>query len=309
MLTKQYKLTYPQLTATFAVTAMLLLAACQPSQLTKPAANAVGAAKTAVATVATAAPNAQMTDSITASDQTIKNGEVTIAKVMSEGPAWLDIYTDNNGQPGDVIGHAAIKVGENDNVAVQIDQTKATPTLYAMLHSDLGKVGTYEFPGVDVPVMMNNKIVDSTFTLSGLAMKPATPAQAVKPAAPATGAQPAETMIMLRKDAKLGDILTDAKGMTLYLFTKDTTEKSTCSGGCMTKWPAFTVKDASVKITGDTALTGTFATIKRDDGTFQVTYDGHPLYYYAEDKIAGDVKGQGVGTNWFALHADGKAVS
>ncbi|MEZ4656174.1 MAG: hypothetical protein R2911_01225 [Caldilineaceae bacterium] len=285
---------------TLPVAGMLLLAACQPLQT-----NRTGAATGG--NTAKPAAIAQMTDSISVSDQTIKNGEVTIAKVVSQGPAWIDIYTDNNGKVGDVIGHAAIKNGENANVLVQIDQTKATPTLFAMLHSDLGKVGTYEFPGADVPVMVNGKDVQSSFKLSGLTAQPAKPAAVAQPAQPA--AQPAEMMVMLHKDAKFGDILTDAKGMTLYLFTKDTANMSTCSGDCLTKWPAFTLKDATMKIMGDKGLTGAFASFKRDDGTFQVTYDGHPLYYYYEDKAPGDVNGQGVGEVWFALHADGKAAS
>ncbi len=78
------------------------------------------------------------------------------------------IHADNNGQPGTVIGHAAVQDGVNKDVQVQIDTAQATPTLYAMLHTDAGAVGTYEFPGPDAPVQVNGQTVVQPFNVSGL---------------------------------------------------------------------------------------------------------------------------------------------
>jgi predicted lipoprotein with Yx(FWY)xxD motif len=110
----------------------------------------------------------------------------------------------------------------------------------------------------------------------------------------------ADTTVMVAQDAKLGPILTDPKGMTVYLFTKDTPGSGTsaCYGGCATAWPPLLA-------TGDLSLPagtpGTLATITRTDGAKQVTYNGAPLYYYATDKVAGDTTGQNVGKVWFVV--------
>jgi predicted lipoprotein with Yx(FWY)xxD motif len=99
-------------------------------------------------------------------------------------------------------------------------------------------------------------------------------------------------------DATAGKYLTGEGGMTLYIFKKDTAGKSNCSGGCAGNWPPF-VLEAGETVNGAAGVTGTFATIARDDGSMQVTYNGAPLYYYAADSKAGDVTGQGVGSVWF----------
>jgi hypothetical protein len=96
-------------------------------------------------------------------DQSIKDGAVSIEEVLSNGPGWLVIHADSKGAPGPVIGYAAAPDGLSLNLAVKIDVKKATPTLYAMLHTDAGKVGTYEFPGADVPVMVDGKMVSPPF--------------------------------------------------------------------------------------------------------------------------------------------------
>lgn len=106
------------------------------------------------------------------------------------------------------------------------------------------------------------------------------------------------------QDAKLGSYLTGENGKTLYIFTKDTGGVSTCSGACATKWPPFIIA-AGDTIKGGGDVTGTFATIKRDDGSMQVTYQGAPLYYFAPDTKAGDVSGQGVGGVWFVAATAG----
>jgi predicted lipoprotein with Yx(FWY)xxD motif len=104
----------------------------------------------------------------------------------------------------------------------------------------------------------------------------------------------------------LGDVLVNADGRTLYLFTKDAGGKSSCAGACADTWPALTV--SADPTAGSGADAGKLGTVMRDDGTKQVTYAGSPLYTYAPDKKAGDTNGQGVGGVWFAVTPEGKAV-
>ncbi|HET8523420.1 MAG TPA: hypothetical protein VFL82_09310 [Thermomicrobiales bacterium] len=96
--------------------------------------------------------------------------------------------------------------------------------------------------------------------------------------------------VTTRHDAKLGTYLTDAKGMTLYRLASDKPNKSTCSGDCLKEWPPFT---ASGKLTLPAGVPGKLGTITRKDGTKQVTYNGMPLYFFVDDKKAGDITGQG----------------
>jgi len=89
--------------------------------------------------------------------------------------------------------------------------------------------------------------------------------------------------------------------MTLCTFDKDVAGSgaSTCTGGCLTKWPALTVAAGDTP-TGGTGVTGTLGTITRaDNGALQVTYNGLPLYFFANDKAPGDTNG--IYTNWRAI--------
>jgi predicted lipoprotein with Yx(FWY)xxD motif len=99
-----------------------------------------------------------------------------------------------------------------------------------------------------------------------------------------------------------GTILVDAtSGKTLYVFAKDVKDSGTsaCTAGCIAKWPALTVPAGGTP-TGDAGVTGKLGTITRpDDGTLQVTYNGLPLYFFANDKAAGDLNG--VYENWMTV--------
>ncbi|MCI0345627.1 MAG: hypothetical protein L0221_09325 [Chloroflexi bacterium] len=99
-------------------------------------------------------------------------------------------------------------------------------------------------------------------------------------------------------DATLGAFLTDADGMTLYIFMNDSPDTSTCASGCVENWPPFVVA-AGVSVEGGAGVSGEFGTITRADGTIQVTYDHHPLYHFAGDSAAGDTNGQAIGGLWF----------
>jgi predicted lipoprotein with Yx(FWY)xxD motif len=107
---------------------------------------------------------------------------------------------------------------------------------------------------------------------------------------------------------KLGRILTDGNGRTLYLFEKDKGKASSCSGACAGIWPPLT---AATGVAGPGALASDLGSIKRPDGTTEATYAGHPLYTYAGDSKPGDTHGQGLdqfGAQWYALAPDGKKI-
>jgi predicted lipoprotein with Yx(FWY)xxD motif len=109
--------------------------------------------------------------------------------------------------------------------------------------------------------------------------------------------------------SKLGQILVDGKGRTLYLFEADKNGQSACSGACAATWPPLTASSPSAGSGLDNAA---LSTTKRTDGTQQVTYHGHPLYYYAGDGTSpGSTRGENLNTFggvWYAVDGTGKAV-
>ena len=129
-----------------------------------------------------------------------------------------------------------------------------------------------------------------------------TPGASEVPDAEADGAAGGGTVSV--NDGDLGPILVDAQGRTLYLLTGDEQGASTCYDDCATNWPPLT---APVE-PGEGADGALLGEVARDDGTAQATYNDWPLYYFAADAKAGDVKGQGVGGVWFVLDASGRPV-
>lgn len=105
----------------------------------------------------------------------------------------------------------------------------------------------------------------------------------------------------------LGTIVVDGKGMTVYVFDKDTADSgaSTCEGDCLAKWPAVVATSEKPEATG---VTGTVGEITRTDGTKQVTLNGLPLYYFAGDAAAGDTTGQGLGGVWWVVAPTGDKI-
>ena len=106
--------------------------------------------------------------------------------------------------------------------------------------------------------------------------------------------------------SSLGDIVVDGQGRTLYLFMRDTGGTSSCTGGCATTWPPHVV--TGTPQAGEGVNASLLATTSRDDGSTQVTYNGHPLYRFANDTAPGDTKGQGIGGNWFVVSPAGEAI-
>jgi predicted lipoprotein with Yx(FWY)xxD motif len=105
--------------------------------------------------------------------------------------------------------------------------------------------------------------------------------------------------VKLSEKDGVGKFLTDAGGMTLYTFKKDSPGKSVCVGPCVAKWPPY----FRAQVAAPDGVNGQdFATIAREDGAQQTTYKGWPLYYFASDKAPGDLLGQAVGNVWFVAN-------
>ncbi|MET9653494.1 MULTISPECIES: SCO0930 family lipoprotein [unclassified Streptomyces] len=113
--------------------------------------------------------------------------------------------------------------------------------------------------------------------------------------------------LSVRKDPKLGDIVVDSRGMTVYRFKKDSAwpMKTACVGACLEKWPVVAPVDK--KDTEGISTKG-FVTFNRPDGIKQQTMDCWPLYTFAGDEEPGDTNGQGVGGTWYAVSPQGKLV-
>ena len=134
---------------------------------------------------------------------------------------------------------------------------------------------------------------------------PSTGAASRSPSESATGEK-----VAVATDAKLGQILVDDKGLTLYLFVADTGTASTCYSSCATIWPPVLTTGAPQAGTGVNA--SLLGTTTRTDGKVEVTYAGHPLYYFLQDKAPGDTKGQGIngfGGLWWVLGPSGAAIT
>ena len=101
------------------------------------------------------------------------------------------------------------------------------------------------------------------------------------------------------KDAKGKAHLIGYNGMTLYTFDKDTSKMSTCTDTCASKWPPYIVSPTDSLEQLQAGLDDTIVgTTQRADGQLQVTYKGHPLYFYAGDKTGSDTAGDGIGGVW-----------
>jgi predicted lipoprotein with Yx(FWY)xxD motif len=110
-----------------------------------------------------------------------------------------------------------------------------------------------------------------------------------------SGAGPA--IITSAEKAKVGSVIVDAQGRTLYRFTAEAEGLPVCTGACVRTWPPALATTAS-------GLPAHVATVRRPDADeLQLTYDGHPLYRYAGDRSRADAKGEGVGGQWYAVKA------
>jgi predicted lipoprotein with Yx(FWY)xxD motif len=107
-------------------------------------------------------------------------------------------------------------------------------------------------------------------------------------------------VVQVANNPTLGSILVDANGITLYTFANDAPGVSNCVAQCLELWPAYIVA-ADVSLTTGAGVPGVIGVITQPDGTFHITYNDAPLYYYSNDARAGDAFGQGIGDVWFAV--------
>jgi predicted lipoprotein with Yx(FWY)xxD motif len=134
-----------------------------------------------------------------------------------------------------------------------------------------------------------------------------TAASAPAPAKASSSPRPAA--VVGTSTSSLGTFLVDAKGRALYLWDADHGAMSTCSGACAQAWPPLTAT-GTPKASGQ-VKSSLLGTTKRADGSREVTYDGHPLYYYAGDSAPKQTNGQGsdsFGSPWWVVSPAGKAI-
>ena len=147
---------------------------------------------------------------------------------------------------------------------------------------------------------------------AGHAQLPAHPAHLPVPTSaprdPAPAPRRAAGKLITARRSPYGAILIDGRGRTLYAFTRDASPQSTCYGQCARAWPPVLTGGAPRR--GGT-LTAAVGTTRRRDGAWQVTYGGHPLYYYVGDVTAGAILCQNVeefGGTWLVVSPRGRPV-
>lgn len=162
-------------------------------------------------------------------------------------------------------------------------------------------------PGpTSVPAAATDRAVSaapSTSAMASAAPETVAPATA-SPAAKSGGGRyggggggtvaPAPGLLVKAATTAIGPVLTGADGLTLYTHAGDSSNHSTCSGGCAGAWPPVSVTAGS-KVTAGVGVQGRLGTFKRADGTTQVTYNTLPLYTWPGDAAPGDTTGQGIG--------------
>ena len=144
---------------------------------------------------------------------------------------------------------------------------------------------------------------------SSAAPSPATATDATSTVtAPGKPSEPTRTAVITTKRDNLGTILAfGPQKLTVYLFAADRGGASTCTGGCARDWPPVI---GTARASGE-AVGSNLGTIRRPDGTRQITYNGHPLYLFASDKDNGDIKGQAIvdwGAEWYVISPSGAEI-
>jgi predicted lipoprotein with Yx(FWY)xxD motif len=120
------------------------------------------------------------------------------------------------------------------------------------------------------------------------------------PSASASASAAQRTTLQVANNPTLGKILVNSAGFTLYIFKNDSPGESNCSGSCAKLWPPLTISKEA-RPTAGTGVKGLLGLIQRADGSYQVTYNGAPLYLYAGDTKAGQTNGQGLKNLWFVV--------
>ncbi|QSB04306.1 COG4315 family predicted lipoprotein [Natronoglycomyces albus] len=124
------------------------------------------------------------------------------------------------------------------------------------------------------------------------------------------GPEPADEIeLNTEDDSAFGVILTGDDDMTLYLFTDDDAGDPTCYDDCVEAWPPYIVTPGAELDVDEQLDESLVDTVEREDGSLQVTYNSHPLYYYFDDSREGDTNGQGLQDAWFVLDVNGQPIT
>jgi len=167
------------------------------------------------------------------------------------------------------------------------------------------KVGGALFAGVATALLVAGCASGGSSTASS------SPATGTSAAGASTSAAASSSSTEITTASASGStFLTDGSGRAVYLWMKDTGDASQCSGACAGAWPPVTATGSVTA--GGSAVASDLGTITRSDGTKQVTYDGHPLYYFSGDSGAGTATGQGsdgFGAKWWLVSPSGSDVT
>ena len=174
-----------------------------------------------------------------------------------------------------------------------------------MIHSLLARM--------PVPVKLGIPLASALLAAACSSAAASSPSSAPASSAPATGSSASASTtgtVITTHAGSAGAFLTNGSGRAVYLWAKDGMNMSACSGACAAAWPP-------VPATGKLTATGgakasDLGTITRSDGTKQVTYDGHPLYYFVGDSAAGQANGQGsdnFGAKWWLVAPSGAKIT
>ena len=157
--------------------------------------------------------------------------------------------------------------------------------------------------------MVSSGIGKATVVVVAMGLLAAACSKSSTPPASGSTTRSAEPVTVGTTSAGLGTFLVGPEGKSLYLFEADTSSQSTCSGACAVGWPPITTSGPPVA--GNGVMRSLLSTSPRDDGTLQVVYNGHPLYYYSGDIKAGDTNGEGsvaFGAGWDVVSPAGNKI-
>ena len=271
----------------------LLLAACGGDDVSETTTTTEAVATTAGPTPSTTEAGPAISPAeVVFEDQESDGSSIVVASVSLPSPGFIAVHGNADGGPGPVIGNSELlPAGVSTDVVVELDSPLATSDLvFPMAHIDMDGDGVYEFMPPDNAIDIPATTSDGSVAVVG--------GEVI-----VTGADAGAVIQVASTD--LGDMVVDADGNSLYLFTPDEQGDSTCYDQCETNWPPL-VGDVSAGEGLDAELLGSTT---RTDGSEQVTYNGWPLYYFAGDAAPGETNGQGISGVWFVVSPAGDAVS
>lgn len=288
----------------------LFLAACSPAVITTPAAPAPTATTAGLPnTAATSAPQASL---LKLKSQPIlgnilaSSSGMTLYIFMKDTPGTSNCYDKcaTNWPPLTVSAGASLNGGNGISAKLGTTQRKD-----GTMQLTVNNMPVYFFGKDKSAGDANGQGVGGIWWVldgSGNIVKTLPP---ITPAAPAATSTPAANaaIIKVANNSTLGKILTDSKGMTLYVFTVDTPNTSNCNDKCATNWPPLTIQ-SGMSLTAGPGITAKLGTTTRKDGSMQLTVNGMPVYTFFKDSKPGDTNGQGVGSVWFTLNDAGEIV-